>query len=239
MSPGGRRRQRKVAGLTCGQIVLLLIFMVVLFMSVALVLGYNLGVFDRFVMPRPSSFPPTLMQDPQDNTLVPDGLVALTPSSEDTQTSISATLPNPTSGTPTSLANLSTPATATPAPTITLTPPADVCAQLDLRFLNATSNIATWRLQNTSGEELAITRIEIAWPKSNDAIFNAFLNGVVIWSGEDLFPPSFITTWIGEPQDRVIGALSRLELFFGTAAASSGYDLTLRFDNGCEVAHSN
>ena len=86
---------------------------------------------------------------------------------------------------------------------------------------------------------MAIVRIEIAWPKSNDAIFNAFLDGDVIWSMEDLVSPTFMTQWVSDLESRVIGSMSRLEFFFGTAAAATGYDLAVHFDNGCEVTHSN
>jgi hypothetical protein len=133
----------------------------------------------------------------------------------------------------------STPATQIATLSHTLTPPADICALLDLRFISATSNIAAWRLQNDSGTTLTITRIEIDWPKSNDAIFNAFLDGKVIWSDVGLIPPTFMTTWIGDPDDRNADGLSRVEFFFGTMAALGGYDLHLWFDNGCDVSVVN
>jgi hypothetical protein len=147
------------------------------------------------------------------------------------------------SGTETPLANstvqTSTPATQIATPGNTLTPPADICAQLDLRFLSATSNVAAWRLQNDSGVTLTITRIEIDWPKSNDAIFNTFLDGKVIWSDVDLTPPTTMTTWIGNNEDRSVDRLSRVEFFFGLLAESGGYDLHLWFENGCEVSAVN
>ncbi|MEA1977371.1 MAG: hypothetical protein U9N80_05680, partial [Chloroflexota bacterium] len=148
---------------------------------------------------------------------------------------------SPGTETPTanSTVQTATPATQIATPGHTLTPPADICAQLDLRFLSATSNIAAWRLQNDSGVALTITRIEIDWPKSNDAIFNTFLNGKVIWSDEDLTSPTIITTWIGDPEDRSADRLSRVEFFFGTLAAHGGYDLHLWFENGCEVSAAN
>ncbi|TFH35209.1 MAG: hypothetical protein E4G99_07800 [Anaerolineales bacterium] len=239
MKPKHRQQRRKVAGLTCGQMVLLFISIVVLFMGAALVLGYTLGIFDRLITPGSSSDQPVEIQTPQANTPLPDGLSPTTSAAAEDQSSISPTLARPGSVTATTFESLSTPPTTTFTPTITPTPPADVCAQLDLGFINATSNVAAWRLQNSSGVSLTLSRIEIEWPGSNDAIFNAILDGTLIWSTEDLVSPSFITTWIGEPGDRVVEGLSRLEFLFGTAAASSGYDLTLRFDNGCEVSNSN
>jgi hypothetical protein len=120
-----------------------------------------------------------------------------------------------------------------------LTPPVGACTQLDLSFLNVTSNITGWRLQNDSGSALAITRIEIEWPRSNDAIFNVFMDGTVIWSGEGLDSPTIMTTWIGDTGDRSVDTLSLVEFFFGTSAASSGYDLRIWFANGCEVSAAN
>ena len=233
MNPKRGRQRRKVAGLTWGQMALLFFLIVILFMSAALVLGYNLGVLDPLLKPDSPDEPPTEIPNLQSNTPVPDGLGPIASIVPEDQTSLSPTLSSLAPATPTVIESFSATATVTP------TPPINVCAKLDLRFINATSNIATWRLQNSSGVSLALSRIEIDWPKSNDAIFNAFLDGAVIWSGQDLVSPTFVTSWIGEPGDRVVEELSRLEFFFGTTAASHGYDLTLRFDNGCEVATSN
>jgi hypothetical protein len=82
---------------------------------------------------------------------------------------------------------------------------------------------------------MVISRIEITWPESNDAIFNAFLNGKVIWLGEDLVPPTILTTWFGEEEDRQLQGVMSLEFFFGTQAAASGYGLRVQFSNGCAI----
>ncbi|TET34526.1 MAG: RHS repeat-associated core domain-containing protein, partial [Anaerolineales bacterium] len=70
----------------------------------------------------------------------------------------------------------------------------------------------------------------------NDAVFNVFLDGIVIWSGEDLYPPTHISSWLGSPTDRQVDLSARLGVFYGTYAASSGYNLRLTFDNGCQVS---
>ena len=234
-----KRRQTKKVGLTIGQMVLLFLFVVAMALAAAVVVGYTLGVFDSLLPTGQPDDPDTEISGTRDITSSPDESVSNTPSALEPQESNSTMLPNSPTRTSTGSTSLSTPATVTPTATITPTPPADLCALLDLRFLNATSNIAVWRLQNTSGEEMAITRIEISWPKSNDAIFNAFLDGDVIWSMEDLVSPTFMTQWVSDLESRVIGSMSRLEFFFGTAAAATGYDLAVSFDNGCEVTHSN
>jgi hypothetical protein len=221
--------------MTGRQLGMLVILAVLLLLVVSITLVFALGFFD-------GSLVPGLPIEPSTSTA---GEAKGTPS---TGALVNQTLmPSPggpyyqATETPgaISTAYTSTPATQSATPSHTLTPPADVCSLLDLRFLSATSNIATWRLQNDSGTALTITRIEIDWQKSNNAIFNAFLDGKVIWSDEDLTPPTIMTTWIGDPADRNVDRLSRVEFFFGTLAAPGGYDLHLWFENGCEVSAAN
>jgi len=221
--------------MTGKQLGMLAILAVLLLLVVLATLFFALDFFD-------GSLVPGLPIEPSTRT---SGEVIGTPSptAPGHQTSLSASNVPSWQGTETpgavSTVHTSTPATQIATPSQTLTPPADICAMLDLRFLSATSNIAAWRLQNDSGVALTITRIEIDWPKSNDAIFNAFLDGKVIWSDEDLTPPTIMTTWIGDPEDRSVGRLSRVEFFFGTLAAPGGYDLYLWFENGCEISAAN
>ena len=221
--------------MTGRQLGMLVILAVLLLLVVLATLVFALGVFD-------GSLVPVLPTEP---TTRAAGEVVGTPSPGTPvhQTSLQTSSAQSFQGTETpsaiSTVYASTPATQIATPGHTLTPPADICAQLDLRFLSATSNIAAWRLLNDSGVALTITRIEIDWPKSNDAIFNAFLDGKVIWSDEDLTPPTTMTTWTGNSEDRSVDRLSRVEFFFGTLAEPGGYDLYLWFENGCEVSAAN
>ena len=221
--------------MTGRQLGVLVILAVLLLLVILATLVFGLGVFDESLVP---GLPP----EPSSPTT---GEVNSTPSpgAPVHQTSLPTSNAQSVQGTGTasaiSTAYTSTPATPITTPSHTLTPPADICALLDMRFLSATSNIVAWRLQNDSGTTLTITRIEIDWPKSNDAIFNAFQNGKVIWSDADVTPPTIMTTWIGDPEDRSVDTLSRVEFFFGTMAARGGYDLYLWFDNGCEVSAAN
>lgn len=123
-------------------------------------------------------------------------------------------------------------------PTVSLTPEAGACSRLDLTFLSATSNLARWRLRNDSGRDLEITRIQMDWPPENDAVFNAFVGGTVIWSGEDLVAPTILTEWVGEAEARTVQAVATVEFLFGTTAAAQGYDLHIWFANGCEATDS-
>lgn len=229
------RRSRRVLGMTGRQLGVLVILAVLLLLVVLGALFFVLGFFDESLTPVLPTEPSELIPGEVEGTPSPGAPVH--------QTSL------PTSNAPTlqgtetpgaiSTVYTSTPATQAATPSHTMTPPADICALLDLLFLSTTSNIAAWRLQNDSGTALTITRIEIDWPKSNDAIFNAFLDGKVIWSNVGLIPPTIMTTWIGDPEDRSVEKLSRVEFFFGTMAAPGGYDLHLWFDNGCEVSATN
>ena len=220
--------------MTGKQLSLLVILAVLLLLVVSVTLVFALDLFDGSLIPSLPIGPSTLAANEVEGTPSP-----VAPGHE---TSLPA-LDTPWQSTETPMANstlqTSSPATQIATPGHTLTPPADICALLDLRFLSATSNIGAWRLQNDSGMALTITRIEIDWPKSNDAVFNAFLDGKVIWSDADLTPPTIMTTWIGNPEDRSVDGLSRVEFFFGTLAEPGGYDLFLWFDNGCEVSAAN
>jgi hypothetical protein len=84
-----------------------------------------------------------------------------------------------------------------------------------------------------------ITRVSLSWPDQNEAIFNAFLDGVVIWSGGDLESPTIISEWIGDSTDREVLGRTRLEFLFGTDAASSGYQITVELSNGCSTSATN
>lgn len=228
-------RSRRVLGMTGRQLGVLVILVVLLLLVVLATLAFILGVFDGSLVP--------VLPTGSSTRAASEVVGTPSPGTSVHQTS------QPTSSAPTlqgtetpgaiSTVYTSTPATQIATLSHTLTPPADICALLDLRFLSATSNIAAWRLQNDSGATLTLARIEIDWPKSNDAIFNAFLDGKVIWSNVDLIPPTIMTTWIGDPEDRSVERLSRVEFFFGTMAAPGGYDLYLWFENGCEVSAAN
>jgi len=218
--------------MTSRQLGMLVILAVLLLLVVSVTLVFALDLFDVSLAPVLPTEPSTRSAGELEGTPSPGDQTSLPPSS-------TLSFQGTETPSPISTVYTSTPATQITTPGHTLTPPADICAQLDLRFLSATSNIAAWRLQNDSGVTLTITRIEIDWPKSNDAIFNTFLNGKVIWSDEDLTPPTIMTTWIGNAEDRSVDRLSRVEFFFGTLAAPGGYDLYLWFENGCEVSAAN
>jgi hypothetical protein len=134
--------------------------------------------------------------------------------------------------------NTSSP-TFVPTSTATRPPDPDVCARVSIQFRKTTSNIALWQLNNMNFQAAKITRISLTWPDQNAAVFNAFLDGVVIWSGGDLNSPTSISEWMGSPTDREVLGHSGLEFLFGSDAASNGYQITVELDNGCSTSASN
>ena len=175
----------------------------------------------------------------------PAALPSTTPSLAPEETPTATAPPNPSQTT--------TPTTATPGgsitpsptvdpgatPTITLTPDVDVCAQMDVGFVKATSTIALFRLRNISPIPTTITRIVLDWPEENDAVFNAILDGNVIWAGVEMSSPTEMKAWRGEPGDRSVRGTHALEFFFGTPAGQRGYRLEIAFENGCTIRTAN
>ncbi len=146
--------------------------------------------------------------------------------------SLTASVTNTPTRTPTS--------TATPSPTITPTPSRtptatqDVCSQLRIQGFSRTSSVAQWEIRNDTGGNVTVQSLNLNWPISNDALFDIYLSGSSIWSGEDLDPPTAVNS-IG----RSIGSSADLEAHFGTAAAGTGYNLSISFTNGCQAGAGN
>ena len=108
---------------------------------------------------------------------------------------------------------------------------------LTLVWGHATSNVVGFDWANNTSLDLVIARIELTWPAGNDPLFNVFVDGVVIVSDE-LGPPSAdITSFVNTVEARTFPAKSAddIEFSFGLGAASSGYDLTITFENGWSI----
>jgi len=153
----------------------------------------------------------------------------------------SATPPPSPTYTPTRTATPTATPTTTPSrtPTSTATPTQDVCPLIDVGNFSRMSNIAGWEITNDTGETIRIEVIDLNWPASNDALFNIFVDGSVVWAGEDLTPPTHISSWVGDQSARDVDSSAELEVFFGTNAAASGYNLLITFDNGCQASAGN
>jgi len=242
MSRRPARRPRRILAMTGRQLGIVVLLLFLLLVAAGVVLGFAFGVFGGVPIPAVPS--PTEMQIPAtvlEETAGP-APEKTEPGATPAQVTVTATAsitPSPTltAGSPTAPPLLSP--TVTNTATITTTPVPDVCSQINLRFLGAVSNVAQWRLQNASGVSLELTRAQIDWPRANEAFYYIFLDGSMIWSSEDLVPPTGISSWIGTTTDRMVDGAERLELLFGLSAAESGYNLRLWFGNGCEVSAAN
>jgi hypothetical protein len=239
MSRRPARRRGRLLGMTGRKPGIVALLLVTLLLVIGVMLGFAIGFFDGILTP--TAAPPAQGQIPPTTgvelTRTPD--ITSEPGSEASPVSGTATaitFETPPQATPSGTSAARTTPTITNTATITTTPQADVCSQLSLRYLGATSNVVTWRLQNASGIDLELTRAQLDWPQSNDAIFNVFLNGTAIWSSQDFVPPTVIGSWIGTTTDRMVNGVVRLEFFFGISAAESGYNLRLWFGNGCQVS---
>ena len=85
--------------------------------------------------------------------------------------------------------------------------------------------------------------IDLDWPKANDTLFNILVNGATVWNGEDDEPPTHIPTnidpWVGVPSARDVNISVTLEALFGISAAGSEYNLSVTFNNGCQISAVN
>jgi serine/threonine-protein kinase len=129
--------------------------------------------------------------------------------------------------------------TATIPPTLTPTTTVDVCSQIRLQGFSRNGNFVSWEIRNDSGSRITLESLNLDWPVSNDALFNVFLSGTMIWGGEDLDPPTAISSWMGGSGAREVNTSADLEFAFGASAAGSGYNLRVNFDNGCQASAVN
>jgi serine/threonine protein kinase len=171
-------------------------------------------------------------------TLVP----GVTPSRTPTPSRTATSQPSPTrTATGTTPPTSTNPPTATQIPSSTPTtrpsntPTPDVCPLISIGGFRTNSTIAEWTISNGTGSPIVIEEINLDWPASNFGIFNVFLDGTLIWASGDPSPPTYISNFIGSKSDRQVDSSGVLEALFGNDAASSGYSLEIRFDNGCRI----
>jgi len=189
---------------------------------------------------------PTVSQDTVTATL------ELTPSSSPTITSVGF-IPSPTATIPTATATHkpSAPTDTPPAPTDTPLPPTstplpptntpDICSQTSLSFHSTTDLLAKWRVTNNSNVKITITSLQISWPSANEDLIKIQRDGLTFWTGEESPPSAAISSWVGGGHRRTIQALesSSIKFEFDKSPQSSGYSLTLNFNNGCSLSNSH
>jgi serine/threonine protein kinase len=162
-------------------------------------------------------------------TVPPSTTITQIASPSPTRTSTSTPTLTPTR---TSTRTVTPSLTATTPPTNTPTPTEDLCTLIEIHNFSRTSNVVEWEIHNNTGGTITLSELNLDWPASNDALFEIRLGGSLLWSGEDLDPPTQVSA------SRSIGGTEDLRAFFGIAAGS-GYDLSLNFTNGCQAGFEN
>ncbi len=199
------------------------------------------------VTPRPtatitgvSEFTPTITQGGPTATIdltpssaptaTPIGFIA-SPTATDTAETPVITDQSPTD-TPPTPANTAVPPTNTsPPPTNTVSP----CVQLSLSSYNTSVKKVAWLVVNDSPAAVYLDRLSLTWPSSNDDLTKTFFGQSKIWEGSTS-PPSITIN----PTGQVLPGNSskKIEFFFTSQAASSGYNMTLNL-SGCVLSTSN
>lgn len=207
--------------------------------------------------------PPTITSSPMTDTPLPDSLTrTFTPSVE---VSLTSTISGPTStslpptdttipGGPTNtsspLTNTFTPSIPThtnthppPTPTFTQPPPTNTtspCGLISLSNFITETKRAKWSINNNSATTLTVTKIKLTWPSENDALNKIFLGSAKIWD-QTAPPPSISITsdWIGGSRTIGSSATKQITFTFFSQSISSGYNLTVWFDNDCSINKSN
>ena len=200
--------------------------------------------------------PPTNIPPPATGTPLPEILTqTTTPSLE---VSPSSTNPGPTDtgipGGPTATSS-PLPITATqPPPTYTATdpPPTHTVTQqpptntvspcISISVSNFSNDLkrAIWNINNNSTSAITISQIDLSWPSGNDSLDKIFLGTGKIWD-QTAPPPSVVITsgWTGSSRDIGGGSTKTLKFTFLSTTLNSGYNLSIRFTNGCTASSSD
>lgn len=182
-----------------------------------------------------------------------DGTPGATTAPTETASALSTSTRTPTASrtstvTLTGTLSVSPVASATPSPsatntptrtaTPTATPTQDFCPLIDIGSFSSTSNIAGWEITNDSGATITIEAIDLDWPAPNE-LFYIFVDNTMVWWSYGVSPPRHIDSWINDQSAREVDSSATLEASFGTDAASAGFNLSVTFDNGCQVSAGN
>jgi len=131
--------------------------------------------------------------------------------------------------------------TSTPTQIVTITNTPGFSVSGDAILVNGKK--LQWNLTNSSSSTLTITSISINWPDTpaSQTLKKAKLAGTTIWDKKDDAPPTTIASnWKGAVSDRQLpgSAGKQLQFDFEKDLSSTGYIITVTFDNGCSVTGS-
>jgi hypothetical protein len=200
-------------------------------------------------------FTPTITRTPSPTepptytvVVLPSATPSKTQTRPPTLTRTPTRTPAPTStNTPTQTYTPTATLTFTPTNTVppTLTPVAPVqpiCGTVFLSpLVNPNPNELSMDINNTSGSSITINRIFAYWVKlpTSQKMDRILLNGAVIWNKSDPDSPSDIPTegnWIGGANLIVPAApMSNLSIRFSDDLQTTGYEVHITFDIGCQV----
>jgi hypothetical protein len=122
-------------------------------------------------------------------------------------------------------------------PTNTVVSP---CDSISIRNFSTNLKRTTWNIINNSPSAITISHIILSWPSGNDSLDKIFLGTGKIWD-QTAPPPSVVITsgWTGSSRDIGGSTTQSLKLTFLSKALTSGYNLSVRFTNGCSVSSSD
>jgi hypothetical protein len=92
-----------------------------------------------------------------------------------------------------------------------------------------------WRINNTTGVTITITRIYIDWPNGHDHLDKIELGGNAIWDQGDTLPSDTLITsgWKGGASRSIPPSpMKTLQFQFGDEHEEGCYDLEVNFDVG-------
>jgi serine/threonine-protein kinase len=186
----------------------------------------------------PSATPsPAASESPTEDT----GITFLTPQALILPTETKTPLPTATS--PAAEIPTATPSTTaspippTPTDSPSATPVDESCSGLSIGSLPPSGSVVSWQLTNGGLSGLTLTSLVLDWPDTNGSLKKVRLEGSMIWNQGDNEPSTDIQEdWKGNRNLRNLPSGATKTLHFEFAAASTtGYSLSLEFDNGCQA----
>ena len=155
-------------------------------------------------------------------------------------TATSSPIPNTATQPPPAYTATQSPPTYTATqkqPTNTVVSP---CGSISVSNFSNELKRATWSIINNSTSAITISQINLSWPAGNDSLDKIFLGTGKIWD-QTAPPPSVVITsgWTGSSRNIGGGSTKPLKFTFLSTALNSGYNLSIRFTNGCTANSSN
>jgi hypothetical protein len=136
--------------------------------------------------------------------------------------------------------------TVTATPTDTLTPTITPDCALTSDGISISGQEIDMTITNNGSTLVTIIGINVNWTDTPESqmVKEVKFSGVTIVNASDPLPPSDYPSeknWTGTQSDRELAASDAklLELLFEDNLESSGYSITITFDNGCMLSESN